>query len=478
MLKHNPHVRRLLALGMGILLFLSIEILFRALGIAAGSSYAPPRLIQVVEDGQIQGELIQQSTPYFEPYNNNNQVQTASIYRQGQGDGFPASGSMRQVRFDSVPSKPRYFLLGGSAALGQNPVNLKIDRTWKTVPLGKQVRALDEPLSISGQTRLALAKKGQGAEVINAGMIAQDSGGVRRIALETLRYSPKALLLYMGNNEGIGLSFGMQGEELPIVPEVRNILYELRSFRLLSDWIQPMRQRRAQQPPPLKGTKPEVLGRLTQTQWRAAGEALMNSEGPTDSVYQALLNRFERNLREIVKAAQTQDTQVVIIPTAPHLGYPPFYDANNPALLESEIQNYTQLLGTAKQQLSQKEWKTAEKTLRSALEIDQTHATAWFWLAQSLDGQGRYPEMLKAAHQALLLDISRKRSLPDYAKVAKTVCDELGCIAGDAMPSLEQKLRKEGLSVYDKLYGDHEHLTPEGCAWIGQLFADQLSGTP
>ena len=77
MLKHNPHVRRLLALGMGILLFLSIEILFRALGIAAGSSYAPPRLIQVVEDGQIQGELIQQSTPYFEPYNNNNQVQTA-----------------------------------------------------------------------------------------------------------------------------------------------------------------------------------------------------------------------------------------------------------------------------------------------------------------------------------------------------------------------------------------------------------------
>ena len=86
--------------------------------------------------------------------------------------------------------------------------------------------------------------------------------------------------------------------------------------------------------------------------------------------------------------------------------------------------------------------------------------------------------MLNAAHQALLLDISRKRSLPDYAKVAKTVCDELGCIAGDAMPSLEQKLRLEGLSVYDKLYGDHEHLTPEGCAWIGQLFAEQLSGMP
>ena len=127
----------------------------------------------------------------------------------------------------------------------------------------------------------------------------------------------------MGNNEGIGLSFGMQGEELPIVPEVRNLLYDLRSFRILSDWIQPMRQRRSQPPPPLKGTKPEVLGRLTQTQWRAAGTPLMDERTPTDSVYQALLNRFERNLRDIVEAAQAQNTQVVIIPTAPHLGYPP-----------------------------------------------------------------------------------------------------------------------------------------------------------
>ncbi|MEC8379432.1 MAG: hypothetical protein VXZ96_03885 [Myxococcota bacterium] len=473
MLNNNPHVRRLLALGVGILLFLGIEILFRVLGIAAGSSYAPPRLIQVVENGQIQGELVQQSTPYFEVINDK-QVQTASVYREGNGDGFPASGSMRQVRFNKNPTKPRYFILGGSAALGQNPVNLKIERTWKTVPLGKQVRALDEPLSISGQVRLALAKKGQGAEVINIGMIAQDSGGVRRIALETLRFSPKALLLYMGNNEGIGLSFGMQGEELPIVPEVRSMLYDLRTFRLLSDWIQPMRQRQSQQLPPLKGTKPEVLGRLTQTQWRAAGSALMAESGPTDSVYQALLNRFEQNLRDIVEAANAQNTQVVILPTVPHLGYPPFYDANNPALLESEIQTYTQLLGSAKQQLEQQKWSAAEKTLKSALEIDQTHATAWFWLAQSLDEQGRFTEMLNAARHAHLLDISRKRSLPDYFNVAKTVCDELGCIADNAMPSLEKLLKAYGLQVYDRLYGDHEHLTPEGCAWIGQRFAAHL----
>ena len=467
MLKHNPHVRRLLALAWGSC-FLSIEILFRALRDCCWVK-RPTKTDSGRGGWPNQGELIQQSTLTLSPITTTIRFKPhPSIDRVG--DGFPASGSMRQVRFDSVPSKPRYFLLGGSGT-GSKSVNLKIDRT-ETVPLGKQVRALDEPLSISGQTRLALAKrKCRGHQ---CGDDRPRLRGVRRIALETLRYSPKALLLYMGNNEGIGLSFGMQGEELPIVPEVQISCMSCAAFDSSRIGYNPCGS--ALNSPPLKGTKPEVLG-VYANPVAAAGEALMSTEGPTDSVYQALLNRFEYNLRVIVKAAQTQDTQVVIIPTAPHLGYPPFYDANNPALLESEIQNYTQLLGTAKQQLTLKNWKLAEQTIRSAIEIDQTHATAWFWLAQSLDGQGRYPEMLNAAHQALLLDISRKRSLPDYAKVAKTVCDELGCIAGDAMPSLEQSSEK-GLSVYDKLYGDHEHLTPEGCAWIGQLFAEQLSGTP
>ena len=48
--------------------------------------------------------------------------------------------------------------------------------------------------------------KGIEAEVLNAGMIAQDSGGVRRIAMEVLQYKPTGLILYLGNNEGIGMA--------------------------------------------------------------------------------------------------------------------------------------------------------------------------------------------------------------------------------------------------------------------------------
>ena len=37
--------------------------------------------------------------------------------------------------------------------------------------------------------------------------------------------------------------------------------------------------------------------------------------------------------------------KVYIIATAPHLNYPPFYDANSPNLIEQNIQQYTQGIG-------------------------------------------------------------------------------------------------------------------------------------
>ena len=75
------------------------------------------------------------------------------------------------------------------------------------------------------------------------------------------------------------------------------------------------------------------------------------AERPNRSVYRLtnVLSETERHCR----GSKRSNAQVVILPTVPHLGYPPFYDANNPALLESEIQTYTQLLGSAEQQLEQ-----------------------------------------------------------------------------------------------------------------------------
>jgi tetratricopeptide (TPR) repeat protein len=396
-------------------------------------------------------------------------------YANGNGDGFPASGAMRTLKFTPEPTKPRYFVLGGSAALGQHGVDIKIPINWSTERLGQGVSVLPEELSLSGQIQSQLASKGIDAEVLNAGMIAQDSGGVRRIATEVLQYKPTGLILYLGNNEGIGMAFGMQGEQLPWVPEVRDQLRVFRTYRVLSEKLMPARQRFSAPPPKLKGTKPVVLGQMTQTQWRAADEALILDGKPTDSVYQALHRRLEENLRAIVKAANAQGTEVYIITTVPHLDYPPFYDANSPDLMEQDIQAYTQRIGQAKQLIAQRQWNEMTKVLEEAISIEPNHATAHHLLGSAYNGQKEYAKAWQSREKALMLDLSRKRTLPSYATIAQDLCSNTNCNTTSLYPWFEEAVSKRGFVVFQEMYGDHEHLNPKGIALVAEHFTDMIT---
>ena len=450
----------------------SIEILLRIGGVAEGQKYAPPRLIQVVRDGKLEGEYLESNVPFFQKEGSD--VVTNPQYVNGNGVGFPSSGAMRNIRFSEKPTKPRYFVLGGSAALGQQGVDIKIPMNWRTEKLGQGVSVLPEILSLSGQIRSQLKQKGLDAEVYNVGMIAQDSGGVRRIALEILQYQPTGLILYLGNNEGIGMAFGMEGEQLPWVPEVRDQLRVSRIYRILFEKIIPARQRFSKPPPVLQGTKPIVLGQMTQTQWRAADEPLFEQNIPTDSVYVALQKRFQQNLEAIVTAANEVGTKVYIIATVPHLNYPPFYDANSPNLVETDIQSYTQKIGAAKKLEQQRKWKDMEQVLKEALLIESHHATGHYMLGTAYEQQKKYVEAWKARERSLLLDISRKRSLPVYADISKTVCQEYDCKTTSLYPWFEQEATKRGMEVFRQLYGDHEHLNPKGIDIVAKAFVDMI----
>ena len=118
-----------IAFGLILTLFFfgGMEIVLRIVGIAEGQQYAPPRLIKVVSDGKLEGEYVQSNVPFFQM--DGDYIVTNPQYANGNGAGFPASGAMRKIKFSQNPTKPRYFVLGGSAALGQQGVDIKVSNT-------------------------------------------------------------------------------------------------------------------------------------------------------------------------------------------------------------------------------------------------------------------------------------------------------------------------------------------------------------
>ena len=461
----------------------AVELALRALDVSPGTTWSPPRLVYVLQNGEVQGEFEARAGVHWAPQALNGQpaVRTTRTYALGSGTGFPVNGSMRDEHFLTTPAPEveRYFVLGGSAAMGQAPISRQSKHSVQTERLPNGVRALPDHYALSGQLEQRLREAGRSVEVINAGMIAQDSAGVLRIAQEVLQYQPTGLVLYMGNNEGIGLSAGMGDVSVPRLESVTTFLHHIRLYRMLADRILPARQRLAQAPTDVvSGLQPEVLGRITLAQWQTAGRPLVSAQTPTDTVYEALLSRFERNLRSIVRASTNAGVSVTIVPTPPHLGYAPFFTAFGPHLSPGDIEQLADRTRAGEVALKRGNLAEAESSARAALALDPHSATAWHLLGRVLDSRGQFAGSIDALEHALALDISRKRSQPAFAEIARQVCAELGCRTADAHARLRAEAREVGLSAYTDRFGDHEHLHPNGNAWVADIVADLLLADP
>ena len=287
-----------------------LELVLRSQGVADAEVYEPPRLVSVVNDGAIAGEFEFRFGAHFETFEEEGVgwVRTAADYRLSPGAGYPGNGGMRDIRFTADPAEGvrRFVLLGGSAALGQAP-STSGPQDWVATDLPGGPGALDLSLAISGQLETQLSAAGVRAEVINAGMIAQDSGSVRSIASEVMDYGPEGLLLYMGNNEGIALAYAMNGADLPVIVEVRGWLRTLATYRWLADRLSPRIRSTRRLDPGRDGERIEyenrVLAEVVQTQWASAGAPLDEDGLPNDTPYVALRERFRSNLTHIVEEA-------------------------------------------------------------------------------------------------------------------------------------------------------------------------------
>ncbi len=455
-----------------------LELFLRTQGVADAEVYEPPRLVSVVNDGAIAGEFEFRFGAHFETFEEGGEawIRTAADYRLSPGAGYPGNGGMRDIRFTAEPPEGvrRFVLLGGSAALGQAP-SRSGPQDWTATDLPGGPGALDLSQTISGQLEAQLSQAGVNAEVINAGMIAQDSGSVRSIASEVMDYGPEGLLLYMGNNEGIALAYAMNGADLPVIVEVRGWMRSLATYRWLADRLSPRIRSTRRLDPGRDGERIEyenrVLAEVVQTQWASAGAPLDEDSLPTDTPYLALQERFRSNLTHIVEEATRRGVKVYVIPTPPHLTHPPFSTSHDPRVATGTRKSIERTLVAGHLSLGN---QAADDTLakaETALDQDRVHAPSLHLQGLALGALDRREEALSALEQALLWDISRKRTLPAYGRIAREVCAAQGCTAGDAHLDLLERVQEVGLSEYDRMLGDHEHLNPEGNAWVASLFA-------
>ena len=130
------------------------------------------------------------------------------------------------------------------------------------------------------------------------------------------------------------------------------------------------------------------------------------------------------------------------------------------------------MLGQAKQAEKQNDWKQMVTILKQAVEVESSHATSWYLLGSAYNQIEQYTEALNAREQSLMLDLSRKRSLPAYANIAEEICAKRHCKVVNAHTRFQKKVEQNGMIVYEQMWGDHEHLTPEGCTFIATLFAE------
>ena len=86
----------------------------------------------------------------------------------------------------------------------------------------------------------------------------------------------------------------------------------------------------------------------------------------------------------------------------------------------------------------------------------------------------KYSDALHSRERALLLDISRKRTLPVYAKTIENLCQNHDCKTSEVHNFLKEEVQKDGISIYHQYFGDHEHLTPLGCKKIAVEFTDLI----
>jgi tetratricopeptide (TPR) repeat protein len=350
------------------------------------------------------------------------------------------------------------------------PVRLlarKAPGTFRVVVLGESA-ALGDPRPAYGFSRylevlLSERFRTGRCEVINLGMTAMNSHGIREIARECAGLGADAWVVYMGNNEfygpfGAGTIFGPPAPPLALV-RLRLAVQATRLGQLLAAGAARWR-----------GGAAEV------TNW-AGLRMFEGREIPPDDPRRARVHRsFARNAEAIVQAGVRAGARVVLSSVAVNLrDCPPFASLHAGALSEDARREWERLHEAAVAAAEAGEAAAARSNLLQAVALSPAHAGAQFRLAELELAEGEGTDAGQRFARARDCDAMPFRADSEANAILRDLATRHAAAGVEWLDAAAELGREQPGEVPGaETFFEHVHFTFDGNYRFARLVAERL----
>jgi len=388
------------------------------------------------------------STDFFKPVDTGHSVDTGSVYTANEK--FAWQFYSRKIAKEPFPfrmsaAKPagtyRIFILGSSAAWGTPSPSFNFGRI----------------LEVMLRDRFPEVK----FEVINTAIMGTNSHIVRPIAQDCTRFDPDLFLVYLGNNEVVGLHGPKTGktDHMPSLPLIRASLWA-------------------------KSTR---LGQLIGATIRGDSDSDGGPSKPQDAEYflncrvaaddpqrLAVYQNFRANLEDICEAADGCRAETLLSTVAVNLkDCPPVASLHRDDLTDSQKADWEAAYreGVEAETVEQHEW--ALPHYETALAIDDRFADLHFRLAQCYSAMGRVDDARE--HYVLARDLDGLQFRAD-TPINDAICDVAKAKQQQAVELVDAQRALAECDSSDQgvpgraLFYEHVHMTFAGNYEVAKAF--------
>jgi len=326
----------------------------------------------------------------------------------------------------------RLFVLGGSSAHG--------------FPWGGEAaftRLLGEALRASWP--------GRPIEAINAAAMSYGSHRLRILVHELARHAPDLIVVYEGHNEFVERRFydELRRRNEGLDP-LRELLNRSRLYTAMTVLYERARGEEAGAGD--ARTTGELLGLDVDREYTVDLARVERAE---------VRERFEENLRAIVRVARGAGARVILCTVASNLrDWAPNQSRFDDGVPFEKRQLVLQGIEAARQGLARGEAAAAVQALGAAVAVDPTYAEPRFLLGRAYEALGRWDDAREAYVAARDLDAQPARASSELNETIRRVARAEGALLVDVERLFEQQ-SEHGLVGFN-LVEDYVHPKPEG----------------